>query len=203
MLDMLARIVILVVLGALAGGCVSEQMPQIVGEAPSLKPVKVQQTNPWQPPANVEKGWKAIVVHHSATPRGDAASIDKWHREVNHWDGIGYDFVIGNGTYTGDGSVEVTFRWEKQIPGAHCGGTENNWANVDGIGICLIGDFNQTEPSASQMKSLVELTRYLQERYKIPTSQVYGHRDVPGGHQTDCPGNNFPMAEFKAKLGGA
>jgi len=32
------------------------------------------------------------------------------HKEKTHWAGIGYDFVIGNGTDSGDGEIEVTFR---------------------------------------------------------------------------------------------
>jgi len=73
----------------------------------------------------------AIVIHHSATENGNAAIFDRMHREHNHWDGVGYDFVIGNGTNSGDGEVEVTFRWQGQIAGAHCGGTIGNWANID------------------------------------------------------------------------
>ena len=92
----------------------------------------------------MEKKWTAIVIHHSGTKNGDTAIFDKWHRENNHWEGVGYDFVIGNGSNSGDGQVEVTYRWQKQVTGAHCGGTPGNWANKDGIGICLVGDFNQT-----------------------------------------------------------
>ena len=120
----------------------------------------VQRT--WLPPATVEKSWNAIIIHHSATERGNAAIFDKEHREQNGWDGIGYDFVIGNGTNSGDGQVEVTFRWRQQITGAHCK-TDNNWANEDGIGICLVGNFNNYSPSNRQLQSLTELVGFLQK----------------------------------------
>ena len=122
------------------GGCASndDPMPEIVydsGSKPVLIPPKVvtpkqsranayrNVPRSWLPPSQLEKKWVAVMVHHSAPEYGNAAIIDKWHRERNHWEGVGYDFVIGNGTDSGDGQVEVTFRWRKQIPGAHCGGT--------------------------------------------------------------------------------
>jgi N-acetyl-anhydromuramyl-L-alanine amidase AmpD len=155
----------------------------------------------WQPPSSVEKKWTAIMIHHSGTKNGDTAIFDKWHRENNHWQGVGYDFVIGNGSNSGDGQVEVTFRWQKQVTGAHVGGTPGNWANKDGIGICLVGDFNQTQPTSAQMQSLVKLVRFLQNRYGIPKSRIYGHNTTPGaGTVTDCPGRNFPMGWLKSQV---
>jgi hypothetical protein len=140
------------------------------------------------------------MIHHSATDKGNAAVIDDWHKNGNHWKGIGYDFVICNGNGQHDGTVEVTFRWEEQIPGAHVGNTHDNWANVDGIGICLIGDFDKKAPSRKQMASLTKLVRFLQQRYRIPNSRVYGHKSTPGASSTKCPGRHFPMAQFKRSL---
>jgi len=199
------------------GGCASddEPMPEIVqstGSKSVLIPPKVVSPKQsrgnaygnvprgWLPPSQLEKKWVAVVIHHSATEKGNAAIFDKWHRERKHWEGVGYDFVIGNGTDSGDGEVEVTFRWRKQIPGAHCGGTDNNWANRDGIGICLVGDFNHTVPTARQMQSLLRLIRFLQKRYGISKNRIYGHKTTPGARVTDCPGRRFPMARLKSML---
>lgn len=155
----------------------------------------------WLPPSSVEKKWTAIVIHHSGTKNGNTAIFDKWHREGKHWEGVGYHFVIGNGSNSNNGKVEVTYRWKKQVTGAHCGGTPRNWANKDGIGICLVGNFNQTQPSIAQMQSLVRLVRFLQMRYRIPKNRIYGHKDTPGaGTVTECPGKNFPMEQFKSYL---
>ncbi len=195
------------------GGCAfdNEPMPEIVPGSgsrvipPRIEPrrtINISQNIPrgWLPLSRVEKGWKAVIIHHSATNKGNAAIFHKMHIEQNHWDGVGYDFVIGNGTDSGDGQVEVTFRWHKQIPGAHCGGTANNWANKDGIGICLVGDFSYTVPTSRQMESLVKLIRFLQKRYRIPKSQIYGHKRTPGARVTACPGESFPMSRLKAIL---
>lgn len=154
----------------------------------------------WLPPTQLEHKWTALVIHHSATRNGNAAIFDKMHKEEKHWEGIGYDFVIGNGTDSGDGQVEVTFRWRKQIAGAHCGGTPNNWANEDAIGICLVGDFNHTVPTARQMQSLLKLVNFLQKRYGISKRRIFGHKTTPGARVTDCPGDNFPMARLKSMI---
>ena len=155
----------------------------------------------WYPPVGREKGWKAIVLHHSATHKGNADKFDDYHKNGKHWMGVGYDFVIGNGNGSGDGSVEVTFRWREQIAGAHVGGTPGNWANEDAIGICLVGDFTKTGPTSRQMNSLVKLIRFLQRRYRVPKSRIYGHSNTPGYKGgTLCPGKNFPMYRLKQML---
>ena len=153
----------------------------------------------WLPPSRVEKKWVAVVIHHSATKNGSSAIFDKWHRESKYWEGVGYDFVIGNGTGSGDGEVEVTFRWRRQLTGAHCK-TPNNWANEKAVGICLVGNFSYTAPTTRQMRSLVKLVRFLQNRYRIPKSRIYGHKTTPGARITACPGRRFPMARLKSML---
>ena len=154
----------------------------------------------WYPPRSREKGWKAIIIHHSATHKGNADKFDDFHKNGQKWIGIGYDFVIGNGRGSGDGLVEVTFRWREQIAGAHVGDTPGNWANEDAVGICLVGDFTKTSPTYRQMQSLVRLVRFLQQRYQIPKSRIYGHKNTPGiKKKTKCPGN-FPIARLKQML---
>ena len=95
----------------------------------------------WVPPAGIERRWRAIVIHHSDTDCGNAAIFDNEHKNRG-WEGVGYDFVIGNGNGSGDGQVEVTIRWRQQKTGAHCK-TPNNWANEEAVGICLVGKFEQ------------------------------------------------------------
>lgn len=173
--------------------------PTVVKPKSTLRNIDRNLPREWLPPSRLEKKWAAIIVHHSATRTGNAAIFDKKHREENHWEGVGYDFVIGNGTDSGDGQVEVTFRWRGQLTGAHCK-TPNNWANENGIGICLVGNFEYTTPTARQMQSLLKLVRFLQNRYRIPKSRVYGHGNTPGARVTDCPGSRFPMARLKSML---
>ena len=153
----------------------------------------------WYPLRRLEKPWAGIVIHHSGTPNGNMEIFDRWHREGNQWDGVGYDFVIGNGTDSGNGQVEVTFRWREQKTGAHCK-THNNWANENTIGICLVGDFEQTRPSDHQMQSLARLVGFLQERYRIPLGHLYGHNCVPNARFTECPGSYFSFSDLHTLL---
>ncbi len=206
---------ILISVVVIIGGCFKPVQPPVIGgpdrripQTPATNvPIKtvhrtyLKYPSGWVPPRGKEHRWKAIIIHHSAQSTGNMAMIDKYHREVKGWDGVGYDFVIGNGKGSTDGKIEVTFRWRKQIAGAHCGGTPNNWANESGIGICLVGDFTKTKPSYRQGLALKKLVRFLKKRYGIPTSKIYGHADTPGYTRGSiCPGKYFPMSSFKRSL---
>lgn len=134
--------------------------------------------------------WKFIVLHHSATSSGSVESIHSVHKQRrdssgNPWRGIGYHFVIGNGHGMTDGEIQATFRWLEQTSGAHAGDrTYNNY----GIGICLIGNFEETAPTPAQMQSLQKLVTLLRETFHMNDDQVLGHKDVKA---TACPGRHF------------
>jgi hypothetical protein len=145
----------------------------------------------WLPPV-APRAWQAIVIHHSATPVGGAARFDREHREKG-WDELGYDFVVGNGTDTADGQIEVGSRWIKQKVGAHAK-TPDNWYNEHGIGICLVGNFDGGRPSAAQMRAVGKLVAYMMRTYHIPADRVVGHGDTK---PTDCPGRFLSVAEVR------
>lgn len=136
--------------------------------------------------------WKYIIIHHSDTATGCAARFDAAHR-AKGWDELGYDFVIGNGTESGDGQIEVGPRWPKQKWGAH-DKTPDNRYNDYGIGICLVGNFDQTKPTEAQMRSLAKIVAYMMKTYHISPSNVLGHGDTK---PTDCPGKNMSVATVR------
>lgn len=139
--------------------------------------------------------WRYIIIHHSATAEDCASTMDWTHRNERGWDCLGYDFVINNGSYgSADGGVEVGQRWVLQMDGAHAG---VKLYNEEGIGVVLVGNFEQTRPTAEQMAAALELVRWLQKEYNIPASNVLRHKDIKS---TLCPGKNFPWADFKSKL---
>jgi hypothetical protein len=148
----------------------------------------------WIPkvPAN---HWMWIVIHHSDSDYGSAAIIDKWHRDRG-FDELGYHFVIGNGTDSGDGQIEVGPRWTKQKWGAHDNALDNRY-NTNGIGICLVGDFNKTHPTEAQRKSLIRLVVYLMRTYRIPLSHVLGHGETK---DTQCPGKYLRPSDVRAAV---
>lgn len=152
----------------------------------------------WKVAAN--RTWDSIVIHHSATERGGARLFDKMHREKNGWEyGLGYHFVIGNGTDTGDGEVEVGSRWIRQNEGIHGAHAGSDHFNQYGIGICLVGNFEEDRPTGKQMAALLKLVRRLASTYRIPTSRIFDHQKVRPEH-TDCPGRFFPMSRFRAAV---
>ncbi|MEZ6123148.1 MAG: peptidoglycan recognition family protein [Planctomycetaceae bacterium] len=147
----------------------------------------------WSPAAG-ERRWVYIVIHHSGTNAGSVSSIHREHRQRkdsqgNPWLGIGYHFVIGNGDGMEDGLVEATFRWEQQLHGAHSGSAVHNDV---GIGVCLIGNFQEHQPTQKQLGSVTRLLNELTGRYGIPPRLVIGHQTV---RPTACPGQFFPLQD--------
>lgn len=143
--------------------------------------------------------WNVIVVHHSASPAATVQSMDNYHRDVRGWpNGLGYHFVIGNGVNTTDGRIYVGSRWKRQISGAHCRSKSgryfgawrhSGYFNTHGIGICLIGNFENDRPSQAQLAALEQLTEFLCSETGINPAHVYGHGEVT--HKTACPGRQL------------
>ena len=158
---------------------------------PTVRPAT--RTMPFLPDAN---RWSYIVIHHSATEVGNAEMFDRGHRRRGFWNGLGYHFVIDNGTSgTQSGQIETSHRWIHQMDGAHCNVMD---MNQKGIGICLVGNFDEERLPPEQFDSLVWLVRQLQIKYHISKQHVLQHRDVKNG--THCPGKNFPWSEFRKRI---
>lgn len=143
------------------------------------------------------KGWKYIVIHHSATSAGSVKAFNHYHTEQGYG-GVAYHFVIGNGNGMKDGEVQPTFRWQQQIAGTHV--TVNSWDhNVFGIGICLVGNLDKTPPTPAQVRALTQLIASLKKTYGIDNANIIGHRHVAyddaSGHteQTHCPGKKLDI----------
>jgi hypothetical protein len=142
--------------------------------------------------------WQFIVVHNSGTRQGNARVFDYYHRHVRRMqNGLAYHFVIGNGTSTGNGQIEVGDRWRRQINGGH---VHSDYLNNISLGICLVGDFNRDQPTRAQLDACEELIRYLRERCgKVDRGEipVRPHREMnPPRWATDCPGDAFPYSWF-------
>ena len=149
-------------------------------------------------PAKKRSTWRYIVIHHSATRKGNANIMDRYHRNRRRMsNGLAYHFVIDNGqSGTRDGEVEEGKRWSRQIAGGH---SRQGWLNNSGIGICLVGNFNRQHPSRKQMESLVKLVDRLRKAHGIPVNCIKGHGEF-GGERTECPGRHFSMERFRQRL---
>jgi hypothetical protein len=137
--------------------------------------------------------WKYIIVHNSGTRQGNARIFDYYHRYVRRMpNGLAYHFVIGNGTSSGNGQIEIGNRWTRQLNGGH---VHSDYLNYISLGICLVGDFNRDLPTKAEYEALDELIRYLRRRVgKVDGrySIVRGHKEI-NPRPTDCPGNRFPL----------
>lgn len=147
---------------------------------------------------NVRKdNWQRIVAHHSAIKYGNAAKYDAAHRRRGMQNGLAYHFVIGNGIDSGDGEIEIGPRWKKQLLGGH---VKNYRTNLTAIGICLVGNFEETHPSKRQLDAFTQLMDWLRSEV-IPNARKFaGHKELKG-EQTICPGKNFPLAAMHRRYG--
>lgn len=110
--------------------------------------------------------------------------------------GLGYHFVIGNGNGMGNGEIAIGPRWTRQLEGGHLASAAQNRYS---IGICLVGNFDQTRPTARQMESLRALVQYLQVRCGVPIARVTTHTRI-NVRPTNCPGRHFPYDDFIRSL---
>jgi len=151
--------------------------------------------------APVKRGrWQYIIVHNSGTRQGNARVFENYHRKVRRMqNGLAYHFVIGNGTSSGNGEIEIGSRWTRQINGGH---VASDYLNNISIGICFVGDYNRDRPTEAQLAALDELIRYLRGRVgktKGRISIVKAHREI-NPKPTDCPGNRFPYRWMHRKF---
>lgn len=115
---------------------------------------------------------KWLVVHHTggtdANPLEDTSHhtfeiIQDWHLSLGY-ENFGYHFLIEK-----DGTVRVGRPTDYR--GAH-----ERAVNFESIGICLSGNFDATDPTPEQEKSLAELLVSLSEQYNIPKENIVPHR---------------------------
>ena len=141
--------------------------------------------------------WTHIAIHHTVTDQGSAYTINGLHQQRGFENGMGYHFLIDNGTRgKGLGQIEVGPRWIKQMQGAHT--KAGDW-NQKAIGIAVVGNYSETGLPDKMMDSLVFLVVTLKGFYHIPDQNILGHRDVPGA-ATECPGKFFPWNDFKRRI---
>lgn len=122
-----------------------------------------------------------IALHHAEASKATVQDIDRWHKD-NGWCGIGYHFYVRK-----DGTIyEGRPLWAL---GAHVSGMNNC-----SIGICAEGAYGRETMPAVQKKAICELIVYLKDNF-YPNAKIVGHREIG---DSNCPGNNYPLADIKA-----
>lgn len=133
-----------------------------------------------------------VVIHHDAVavPAANQAAVLKRldsydaHHRANGWGRIGYAYVIPHFPDTVYKCSPASYNTVH----AAC-------ANTDGIGIMLMGNFMETDPTAFQLQALEYIMRELREN--LPNCKRWvSHRNVR--RRTDCPGDRLTEAILQA-----
>ena len=125
---------------------------------------------------------KIIVLHHTASSKNTTLrDLENWHKQ--RWPGfisslgwhIGYHYVI-----LGSGEIVHT-RQDNEI-GAH------TIPNEGKLGICLMGNMEQEQPTLSQLNSLANLLTGLKSIHRLTNNDIQPHNRYSA---TLCPGKNL------------
>jgi N-acetylmuramoyl-L-alanine amidase len=140
-------------------------------------------------PDNPRIDWQGLIIHHSFTTDGKLLSsfeaIKKYHMEVMGWNDIAYHYVI---EYVNN---ILTLRVGRDLDtvGAHCVGK-----NQTHIGVCVVGNFDETSPDNEHYKLLSELCCALIQGYaKINVRSIKPHSLYA---VKTCPGRLFDFARL-------
>ncbi len=141
--------------------------------------------------------WEYIVIHHSAGSFGNTDFLARVRRErqsASLINSMAYHFVIGNGNGMKIGEVAHDERWDCQLWGEHVS-AKNMAFNLKGIGICLVGNFQEHKIPEKQYLAMINLTKNLMQQYRIPVKNVKTHKEI-NGERTLCPGKYFSVTRF-------
>ncbi len=138
------------------------------------------------------RDWRRVVLHASRSATGNK---DLVHHQVlgqrPHL-GVGpYHFIIGNGSFSGDGEIETTRRWIAQQEGGSMGVPEIDEASIS---VCLIGRFQTTGPTPAQWQALDELMAYL--RAQLGALTLSAHHEVESTAPS-CPGPAITLENLR------
>jgi len=135
---------------------------------------------------------REIILHHSLTADSKTvswSSIRRYHIETLGWNDIGYQW-----------GIELVNEHYEIIMGRTCleNGAHTIGHNDTGIGICFVGNFDNTEVPPGQWQSGIRLVRWLMTTYHIRAADIRGHRDF-APYKT-CPGAKFDINLFRLNV---
>ena len=161
-----------------------------------------------------------LFVHHTVTAPSDAdpdpastvRAIYAYHVQGNGWDDIGYNFLVDSQGRIYEGRYARAYT-AGEVPTGEDGmgygviGAHVSGFNAGSMGVSVIGDYTNVQPSSKAMTAVQNLLAWKADRHDInPTASdtftpadgaprtfpnVAGHRDAGS---TACPGNSlYPM----------
>jgi len=125
-----------------------------------------------------------ITIHHEGVdfppdkdPVESIRTLQKWSRAEKNWPDIPYHFMI-----------DLNGKIYETRPINYAGDTNTTYDPTGHALICLMGNYENIEPTENQLNSLVALTAFLAKTYDVPVSEIKGHKDYA---ETLCPGENL------------
>jgi N-acetylmuramoyl-L-alanine amidase len=117
-------------------------------------------------------------------------AIRHYHMVNLGWRAIGYHY----GVELVNGHYEILKGRMDDETGAHC---RQHQMNRKSLGICMVGNYDETVPDIVQIHKLTMLTRSLMHIHNIPVERVHPHSlHAP----KTCPGKLFPWDDFISGL---
>lgn len=131
--------------------------------------------------------WRYILIHHSLTKDGkvsDWEAIKRYHVIKNKWDDIGYHF----GIESVNDVLEYKIGRPLSVFGAH-----EPVVNRNGIGICVIGNYDVVAPTEKHYFMTAYLCKMLMLRFDISIENILPHSYFT---KKTCPGKLYDMREL-------
>jgi hypothetical protein len=159
------------------------------GSKPTMPEVNIIPRTEWkaaEPRPYAKHDPVRITIHHEGTrllPTDDAVrkikGIQTWGMGPDRkWADVPYHFLIAP-----DGNI-----YEGRD--VHTVGETNTEYNPAGhLLICCLGNYEEQEVPAEQLRSLIKMIAWCSKTYQIPYKTLATHRDY--SKQTTCPGKNL------------
>lgn len=126
-----------------------------------------------------------ITLHHGGVPFARDRDVGQylrdlqaWSRREKKWVDVPYHYVIDldGGVYEGR-------------PIEYAGDTNTEYDPAGHALIEVVGNYEDIEPGAAQLRAVVDTMAMLAAKYRVPVAEIRGHRDY--SRQTECPGKNL------------
>lgn len=126
-----------------------------------------------------------IIIHHTGAWEKNPQQVKDYHLSLG-WRDVGYNYLV-------DYAGQVHVGRSLDIGGAHCRAGD---MNRRGIGVALLGNFEEKPPTKNQVNSLYALCAALCTEKQIHPDKILGHREVPGA-ATLCPGQHLDLSAVR------
>ena len=126
-----------------------------------------------------------IFIHHSVTnpsasPANDARAIQQFHMNGRNYSDIGYTLLVHP-----DGTVMEG----RTVGGLAAQGAHTSGHNSTAIGICAVGNYETSQPSAVLVQGFNDAIQYAKNKgWVIAQPKIRPHKDV---FATQCCGKNL------------